>query len=84
MKMLRVRSGAVKSARYRLILLMISGAVLLQVPSWLGRMTLTGLSALANSARAKLVRGQAAGFRWARITICAYRTLQSQMGWTRR
>ncbi|HWX41245.1 MAG TPA: hypothetical protein VN345_08855, partial [Blastocatellia bacterium] len=37
MKMLRVRSGAVKSARYRLILLMISGAVLLQVPSWLGR-----------------------------------------------
>ena len=62
MKTLRRRSGAVKSARYRLILLMISGAVMLEVPSWLGRMTLTGLSAVANSGRANLGSGTSSAF----------------------
>jgi len=57
MKTLRRGPGAVKSARYRIILFVISGAVLLQVPSWPGRMTLTGLRALANSGRAKLGSG---------------------------
>jgi len=62
MKTLRRRPGAVKSARYRIILFVISGAVLLQVPSWPGRMTLTGLRALANSGRAKLGSGTSSAF----------------------